>query len=208
MFKALIFALILALPVSGLTVLGMHLLGGAPNPCETKWVGEIDFSFAKQVREDIKKAEENHCKKLTATLYSPGGSVIQGLDVVSAIRGAKKRGMTIAIRGETLVASMAVDVMAAGSKGERVIEKRTIVLIHPMTRGSMFSAPVCVTYVPNPTDEDQAITNVMVMTMAQDLAESSGKPVKEVLKWFECGKWITGNGNELVKLGLVDRLED
>ena len=65
--------------------------------------------------EQIKYLEEIGVEELTIRINSPGGSVFEGMSIVSAIRASK---MDITLINEGVAASMAGIILACGKKAE------------------------------------------------------------------------------------------
>jgi ATP-dependent protease ClpP protease subunit len=177
-----------------------------PNVCETRWEDEIGSTFVEKVRGDLGKAKDAKCKKLTIRLLSPGGSVILTFEAVRLMTQAKKEGLVLEIHGDTLVASGATFVLAAGSRGYRFIDRNAVYFIHPPRRGGMFTEPKCVGLKDAPKDEDEGIDNVIVIQMAKWYQKLSGKSYEEALSWVKCGTWASGSKVAIVR-GLADREE-
>jgi hypothetical protein len=214
MFKAIVapltFVLVSALVITGLVVGAIKytsLLSDDAKACTARWESEIDFGFARQVREDLAKAKEARCEILKVALMSPGGSVIQTFEATRAILAARDEGLVVEIHGQTLVASGATFILAAGSPSHRFLDKNALYLIHGARRqSSPFEEPKCLTILPEPQTEDDRVTNEVLKIMGEWYARLSGKSYKEASSWLACGKDAIGP-SVAVKRGLADHLE-
>lgn len=176
------------------------LPGGAE--CSAYWFGEVDVALVRQVREDLSRAITAKCPTFYVELHSPGGSVVQGFEIIRFMREAKQHGLIIEMHGGAVVASMAVPILASASKGHRYAELNTLTVIHSMTKGY-----VCVEYTPNPKTEDEAVTNQLIRTFAAIFADATGEHPDRYLPWFTCGFFLVGNAELLKALKLIDHID-
>ena len=178
--------------------------------CNVQWTGEIDRSFAEQVRIDLHVAQMEGCGTLRAALMSPGGSVIWSVETSQVIKRAKKKGLIVEIHGRSMVASGATLVLAAGSPGKRFIAANTLALLHGVQRGGGFmEPPVCVDLrtIASKSDEDSNILRRVITLIISELSESVNQPFDKVEQWFRCGNEKAGSGSLLVELGIADKEE-
>lgn len=172
-----------------------------PIICSARWTGEIDEQFVERAQKDIDAAIEVSCQILFVALYSPGGSVVDGLEVVRMMRAAQHN-LIIAVHGGGMVASMATVVLAAGTPGYRTIDPDTFTLVHGMKKYN----GECVVPVPNPAAEHEKIDNQIVYVMAHVLAELTGQGINVTLDWLKCDNSLVGNGFMLVQMGFADKV--
>ena len=170
--------------------------------CTVSWAGSIDDRFEAAAKGDLATAEKV-CSKFTVRIQSGGGGVFNTLEIVKAMRDARHRGLLIETRGESLVASGATFLLAAGSPGYRHVRLQGLYLVHGIQRVS-WGSQTCVDSVPKPTTDDQWVENHVIKLMATEYALLSGKPVRETVQWLRCNNTQVGNGELMVRLGLAD----
>lgn len=197
MTTRILLALILLL--SGCTGLSAFLTKH-PIACSARWTGEIDEAFAEKANQDIAAAIGIKCEILFVALYSPGGSVVDGLEVVRLMRAAQDK-IIIAVHGGGMVASMATMVLAAGTPGYRTIDPNTFTLIHAMRKYT----GECVSVNAGPTEAEK-IDNQIIYVMASVMAELTGQSVNVTMDWLKCDNSQVGNGKMLVDMGFADRV--
>lgn len=173
---------------------------------EVTWEGEINEEFMRSARRDLRTATDGKYKVLKVTLNSPGGSVIESLEIARLIRNTSDRGLIVEIHGVALIASGATWVIAAGTPGSRFISRWALVLMHPPQRGGMFGRS-CVSYVTPAVTEDDKIANAILDLMRDHMVRYTNKDVKEIERWLTCGNEQAGDGTLAVTLGLVDAVE-
>jgi len=157
-----------------------------------------------QVRSDLDKAKD--CKVLRVDMLSPGGSVIHTLEIVHELRKAEQAGLIVEIHGESIIASGATLVLAAGSRGSRFVRGNSLALVHGVQTFSMFGQS-CKEYSMDPQEDSDKAINKLIVLLANEYAALSGKSVEETYKWLECDNTQAGFGELLVKLGLADHVE-
>jgi ATP-dependent protease ClpP protease subunit len=172
----------------------------AQHRCEAEWTGFIGMEMRQQAQNDLEAA--SGCDVLVISLYSPGGSVFDTLEMVRLVEQAKRTGLVVEIRGHTLIASGATFLLGAGSPGHRYVEPETLVLIHGIQVGWYG----CQDHKAVPMSENELFLNTVYEQMAMTYARLSGRSIRETWGWLECGNAQAGNGWLLKNLGLADHV--
>lgn len=135
---------------------------------------------------------------VTIEIYSPGGSVTDGLAMYDQILRMRRKGHYVTTHGTGLVASMAVTLLQAGD--ERVLDSRAKLLIHEgsSTMKGTFSVG---------EQEDYRVFQQMILSDVLDiLAERSTMTRRQIQnKWSRKDWYLTAA--EAVKFGFADRVE-
>jgi hypothetical protein len=176
------------------------LLWQSSHRCEAEWTGFIGMELRQQAQNDLEAA--SGCDVLVVSLYSPGGSVFDTLEMVRLLEQTKRNGLVVEVRGHTLIASGATFLLAAGSPGHRYVEPETLVLIHGIQVGWYG----CKEHVNDPKEEFDKFFNVMYERLVVEYSRLSGRPIRETWGWLECGNAQAGNGWLLKNLGLADHV--
>lgn len=137
---------------------------------------------------------------ITIDIFSPGGSVTDGLALYDQLMRMRRKGHHIITRGTGMVASMAAVILQAGD--ERVMDARAKLMIHEgstvyggnteLTRGEQ---------------EDRAKFEAMLMEDLLDILVERSTLSKRQLKtkWSRKDWYLTAD--EALKYGFVDRVE-
>ena len=171
--------------------------------CKADWNGAIDSAFLTKVKADLKKGKS--CEKFVVTLYSPGGSVFDTLEVVREMEEAKKY-QIVEVHGRTWVASGATFILGSGTKGHRFVHKRTVGLLHGIQLSNGWESQ-CGELKESPLTDNDKLLNALILTLIMEYADAAGKSLEEVFSWLECNNTQIGPGEMFVKLGLADHVE-
>lgn len=174
--------------------------------CKVEWQGEVNAAMVQQVKVDLARFEFYRCSTARIYVFSPGGFVVDGLEILRLMEHARQR-MILETHGGSIAASMATFVLAAGSPGHRYTWRHTLTLIHGPKTQTGFDEFACLAIIANPTTENEKLGNQIVRTMAAVYAELTGNPLSVTTGWLECGKEQAGDGYLLVKLGIADYIE-
>ncbi len=96
-------------------------------------VGDINHEAYLEFSKKLSKLERRGDKTIQIVLSSDGGDGMVGLAFYDRIRLSKDLGHTIRITAIGLVASAAVIILAAGTKGERRMTREAWVMVHDDT---------------------------------------------------------------------------
>jgi len=193
-------------------VLATSLLafGCTKGDLNTTWQGQVDESFTAKVVSDIAKAEREHLKKLIVDLNSPGGGVLDVIDITRMMHAAEDRGLIIEVHAHGICASGCTFILGAGSKGYRYVTRQTLVLIHPIQTRDFFGPPTCLDFdmakVGKDTVDGKAVS-LLLSWMREEYMRDTGRGKAETTKWLMCGKEQVGDGSLFIKLGLADKVE-
>jgi ATP-dependent protease ClpP protease subunit len=168
--------------------------------CSVRWEGEINDAFRTMVEQDLAK----DCPVLRVDLNSPGGEVINTLQITHEMREAKTHTI-IEIHGGAEIASGATFIMANGSRGHRFARVNSLALVHGIQIGSIMGS-ACAEG-DNETDMGKGIGQLRKV-MATEYAIATGKLYSETFNWMACNNTQAGGGELLVSLGIADHVED
>ena len=177
---------------------------------DVNWIGDVDTMLAEQVSKDVETALTEH-KVLRVRLESPGGGILSALDVVKTIEAAKEKGLIVEIHARTICASACTVILGAGTKGYRIVNRRTLTLIHALqVGGGLFAPPACMDIkaaqnIQDPTG--RIFTTLILNWMAELYAKESGQTIEQTMTWMDCSKEISGDGRLMIMYGLADYLE-
>jgi len=140
-------------------------------------------------------ASDDAGKPISIYVNSPGGVVTSGLAIVDTMRWVqdfKETPISTICIGQA--ASMGAVILAAGSKGQRMILPHARVMIHQPSGGAQGQA----------TDIEIQAKEIKKMktVLAQLLADASGKTLEQVLQDSERDNFMSAE--EAVAYGLVD----
>jgi len=99
--------------------------------------GEINDAVAYSVTSQIRYLEGRSAEPITLEINSPGGSVSAGLEIYDAMKSCSCEIHTLA---SGIAASMGAFLLAAGTKGMRLITPNTEVMIHQPLGGAQGQA--------------------------------------------------------------------
>lgn len=184
------------------------------------WEGSTDIEMLHQAQADLKDLQAGD--KIVINLVSPGGPVITSLEIARLVRNTANRGVIVEIHGNTIIASGATFVFAAGSKGYRYMTKPTLFLVHPIQVGGGFGPPMCVDRKwaqENSASEqvrekaagltqEQKIILMLINEMEESYMASLGQTRANVQAWLVCGDERVGNAKLAVEMGFADKIED
>jgi len=122
--------------VAAIAATGLLLSSGAKaktfkaDPDRTIYItGKIDLGILGVASKLVKLSSENRLP-IYMVINSPGGGVLAGLQVISAMKVANRRGVTIKCFVPVLAASMAFQIFA--NCNERYVLSQSLLLWHPM----------------------------------------------------------------------------
>lgn len=130
---------------------------------------------------------------ITIMINSPGGSVVDGLQVIDTINFIKS---DVSTMGLGMSASMGAVLLSCGKKGKRFVLPHSRVMIHQPSGGYRGTA------------KDVEIDFNMLMRCKDELyrilAENCGKSIEEMEALCDRDNWFIGQ--EAVELGIVDKV--
>lgn len=130
---------------------------------------------------------------ITIMINSPGGSVVDGLQVIDTINFIKS---DVSTMGLGMSASMGAVLLSCGKKGKRFVLPHSRVMIHQPSGGYRGTA------------KDAEIDFNMLMRCKDELyrilAENCGKSIEEMEALCDRDNWFIGQ--EAVELGIVDKV--
>lgn len=139
--------------------------------------------------------------KVNVFLNSPGGDAFSGLALADQIEMAKRLNFTVAIHASGIVASAAVPVFAAGTKGYRYAAPGTIFMVH---EAALWKWPG------RETASDIRSQNKLMEMLQSEYMKKLAKPYSNltVKQWIEKeGKTTWFCAEEALRFGLVDKIQ-
>lgn len=137
--------------------------------------------------------KEDADKDIMFYINSPGGSVSAGLAIYDTMQHIKAPVSTVCVG---LAASMGSVLLAAGTKGKRMVLPNSEVMIHQVLGGAEGQA----------SDVEIAAKHILRTKdrLNQILAKHTGKKFDQVSKDSDRDNWMTAE--EALKYGLVDKM--
>lgn len=164
------------------------------------WLCELTGELAGKncgTAEDVLKKDKPGAVRLF--IDSPGGDVMAGMRVVAAMerRRALFPGEPLEIQVGAMACSMAANILALAPAGVRITGHKSSSVMFHTARGFAGGTPAELAGV---AQYMRGVNN----RVAAALAQRTGKPIEEFLKWFEDGgdHWLTGC--ECLELGIFD----
>lgn len=156
--------------------------------------GEITDELAESVVAQILYLEaENQEKPIQLLINSPGGSVLAGLSIISAMQTVSCPVYTTVIG---LAASMGIVIAASGEKGHRSVYNLARIMIHQVSGGQNGNVQdVRVNY------KEMETLNDIVM---DHLAKCCNKNLEEIKKDCERDTWYSPE--QIIEYGLIDKI--
>ncbi len=135
---------------------------------------------------------------VTIEIYSPGGSVTDGLALYDQLMRMRRQGTRVTTHGTGLVASMAAVLLQAGD--ERILDSRAKLLIHEGS--SVMQGRFSV----GEQEDYRTFSNMLLSDILDILAERSTLSKRQIQnKWSRKDWYLTAV--EAVKYGFADRVE-
>jgi ATP-dependent Clp protease protease subunit len=156
--------------------------------------GEIEPQMATAVVAQLLFLEsENPNADISLYINSPGGDIASGWAIMDTMNYIKSPVSTI---GMGLVASMASVLLAAGEKGKRFALPNAEIMIHQPLGGLQGQA----------TDMEIGMRKMQMVkeTLTKQMAEFTGKKVKEVHDAMERDNWMTPP--QAKDFGIIDKV--
>ena len=156
---------------------------------------EIDVDVANTIVAQLLLLDQRN-PHLEICLYinSPGGSVTSGMAIYDTMQLIRCDVRTVCIG---MAASMAAELLAAGTKGKRCALPNSRIMIHQPRSGGAGG-----------TVTEQEIELKLIKDMklqgAKILSHHTGRSVKQVLKDIECDNWMKPEA--AIKYGLIDEI--
>ncbi|OGC82476.1 MAG: ATP-dependent Clp endopeptidase, proteolytic subunit ClpP [Candidatus Abawacabacteria bacterium RBG_16_42_10] len=137
--------------------------------------------------------KEDSDKDIMFYINSPGGSVSAGLAIYDTMQHIKAPVSTVCVG---LAASMGSVLLAAGTKGKRMVLPNSEVMIHQVLGGAEGQA----------SDIEIAANHILrtKKRLNEILAKHTGKKLDQVTKDSDRDKWMSAD--EALKYGLVDTI--
>lgn len=155
---------------------------------------ELHADIRAHVRRTLTKPEAERCYDLELVINSPGGSIIDGFELIDNLVSYKKLGFRYIIRVRGMAASMAAVLLQIGD--ERYCGRNAEVMIHRAFFGSIGKAYEI---------EDQVeFVQKLEAKIVRLFVEASGKPEEVFYDLFKKRKDIWLDSDAAVELGVVD----
>lgn len=155
--------------------------------------GEFDSDICNVILCQLLYLDSINNQDITIMINSPGGSVLDGLQVIDTINFIKS---DVSTMGLGMSASMGAVLLSCGEKGKRFVLPHSRVMIHQPS-GSYRG-----------TAKDAEIDYKMLMRCKADLyqilAKNCNKTVEEIEVLCDRDNWFIGQ--EAVDLGIVDKV--
>lgn len=154
----------------------------------------IDDGVANSIIAQLLFLEKEDAEKdIMFYINSPGGSVSAGLAIYDTMQHIKAPISTVCVG---LAASMGSVLLAAGTKGKRMVLPNSEVMIHQVLGGAEGQA----------SDIEIAANHILrtKKRLNEILARHTGKKLDQVTKDSDRDKWMTAE--EALKYGLVDKI--
>jgi len=160
----------------------VFLSGIINDPLANTVVAQILYLDSKDPQKDIK-----------LYINSPGGIVSSGLAIYDTIQYIKAPVMTICVG---TAASMAAVLLAAGSKGKRILLPNSVVLLHQIMGGAEGQA----------VDVEIQARHILKVKeqINQILAHHAGKPIDQIAKDTDRDFYLDAKG--AVEYGVADKI--
>lgn len=151
---------------------------------------------------DSKILQHKAIQKIVVYMNNPGGEAFQGMGITDELRLMKEKGVTIEMEGRGLIASAAVPVFVAGTKGKRVVSKSTVFMIHPA--GLLKGGFVVQREELKDLESQAKMIRLLNNNYAEAISSNSNLDKKEVLEMLKCDNWITAQ--QALEMGFVDEI--
>lgn len=155
--------------------------------------GEFDSDICNVVLCQLLYLDSIGEQDITIMINSPGGSVLDGLQIIDTINFIKS---DVSTMGLGMSASMGAVLLSCGKKGKRFVLPHSRVMIHQPSGGY------------HGTAKDAEIDFKMLLRCKSDLykilADNCGKTVEEMETLCDRDNWFIGQ--EAVDLGIVDKV--
>ncbi len=202
-FVVLWFAIVALVFVVTAATMGLVVMLQDPDPTVVRIEGSIDGDTITAVEKAISEARKLKSPALQVIIRSPGGPVLAAVEVARLLRKASDEDLIVKTHGQTLVASGATLVLAAGTPGHRTIDGEAFVLFHGIQLGSMFGSSCVNPSFPEVTEDDKAL-NAIHNILASAFARYTGLPYMTVVDMMTCGKEMAGAGLIAVQRRIAD----
>lgn len=156
--------------------------------------GEVESNMANILTAQLLWLDQQSDKQINLYINSPGGSVIDGLQIIDTTKIINAPISTTCLG---MAASMAAVILSCGEKGQRFVLPHSRVMIHQASGGF------------NGRTEDARTSYEQLLRCQKDvyeiLAENMNITYEEIEKLcLTTDKWFIGE--EAVKLGIVDEI--
>ncbi len=188
----------------GVAVIPIH--GSLINRFSGSWGFVTGYNFIQRMLNLA--LDDDDVDSIVFDVDSPGGEATAGFSSARLLRQLSDKGaVKVEIHASGLCASACTWILASGTPGYRYIDAFTLVLIHPVQKGSMFGSS-CIERQSTEKSQDDKLGNAY-LDLARDLyMKFTGQSKETVEKWLSCGHEQAGQGQLAVTLKMADVVED